>query len=87
MRDILARNPKQIVKERNVLGKRYRIRVPVLAIRANTGEKGLILLRQGSVLTVSGYGNDERLVTVRWNGTELLVFANDVRERGTVIPD
>jgi hypothetical protein len=69
-------------------GKRFRLRVHVLAIEAyDTDDPHIVKIPAGESITVlSGPRvNDERLVDVRWGNRMLVMFVEDVRKRGDLV--
>lgn len=68
-------------------GTRYRLGKPTRAIYAEDGAKGFVLLPEGAVLTMDGFESPERLVRIRWNDLLLLMFWQDLLERGLQIEE
>lgn len=70
-----------------MLGSRYRLGKPTRAVYADDGAKGFVLLPEGAVLTIVSLDNGGRLVKVRWNNLLLLMFGQDLIERGVEIQE
>lgn len=70
-----------------MLGSRYRLGKPTRAVYADDAAKGFILLPEGAVLTVASLDSGGRLVKVRWNNLLLLMFGQDLIERGVEIQE
>ena len=68
-------------------GGRYRLGKPTRAIYADEGAKGFVLLPEGAVLFVETLDRGGRLVQVRWNDLHLLMFWQDLIERGVAIEE
>lgn len=66
---------------------RYRLGKPTRAVFAEDGVKGFVLLPEGSVLTLDSIDSPGRLVRIRWNNVLLLMFWQDLIERGIEIED
>lgn len=67
------------------MGKKYRLERPLRAVYSENGEKGFVLLPEGTVLAVAGYQDNCRIAQVTWNKRGLFVFTEDLIERGTEI--
>lgn len=65
--------------------KKYRLERPLRAVYSENGEKGFVLLPEGTVLTISGHHDNGRIAQVIWNKRGLLVFMQDLVDRGTEI--
>lgn len=65
-----------------MLGTLYRLGKATRAVYAEDGAKGFVLLPEGAVLTVEDFDRTGRLVKVRWNNLLLLMFWQDLLERG-----
>ena len=64
-------------------GQRFRITTPTLAIMDNDGQKIPLTVPAGSEITVVGGPLDgSRLLDVEWAGKTVMMFTNDIRERG-----
>jgi hypothetical protein len=70
-----------------MVGGRYRLRRPVRAVCAQDGQKSLVLLPEGSIISVADSIGAERLIPVTWEQTDFIVFAEDVRERGAMLTE
>ena len=66
-----------------MIGQRFRMRTPTLAIMTQDGAKIPIIIPKGAeVEVIDGPLNGNRLVDVRWEDKTVMVFTNDVRDRG-----
>jgi hypothetical protein len=70
-----------------MLGARYRLGKPTRAVYADASRKGFVLLPEDAVLTVEGIDGPGRLLKVRWNSVVLLMFSQDLLERGVEIEE
>jgi hypothetical protein len=53
----------------------------------NDGANGSLLIPEGATLLVRSYHDDGRIVGVTWDGQDLLMFAQDLREHGVAVPE
>jgi len=75
-----------------MLGQMYRLKTPTLAILSEDGPSTPVSSSCGLSLTkiptgaevevIGGPLNGNRLVDVRWEGKSVMVFTNDIRDRG-----
>ena len=66
-----------------MVGERFRMKTPTLAIMAQDGAKIPVMIPKGAEVEVlDGPLNGNRLVDVRWEGKTVMVFTNDIRDRG-----
>jgi hypothetical protein len=75
-----------------MLGQMYRLKTPTLAILAEDGQDTPVSSSGGLSLTtipvgaevevIGGPLNGNRLVDVRWEDKTVMVFTNDIRDRG-----
>jgi hypothetical protein len=75
-----------------MIGQRFRLKSPTLAIMAQDGESTLVSSSSGLSLTtipigaevqiIGGPLNGNRLLDVRSEGKSIMVFTNDIRDRG-----
>jgi hypothetical protein len=66
-----------------MVGQRFRMKTPTLAIMPQDGAKIPVMIpKDGEVEILDGPLNGNRLVDVRWDGKTVMVFTNDVRDRG-----
>jgi len=70
-----------------MLGNRYRLGKPTRAVYADDNAKGFVLLPEGAVLAATSLDSGGRLVKVRWNNELLLMFAQDLIERGVEVEE
>ena len=65
----------------------YRLKVPVLATLYSVGRQKLpTTIPAGVAVTViDGDIQSDRLVDVDWDGTIVMVFAQDLRQRGELV--
>ena len=67
-------------------GKRYRLTAATLAIDS-TGEKRIaVTIMEDEIIEVirGPRPDDTRMVDIRWNGKELVMFLQDVYDRGEI---
>jgi hypothetical protein len=66
-----------------MVGQRFRMKTPTLAIMTQDGAKIPVMIPKGAEVEVlDGPLNGNRLVDVRWEDKTVMVFTNDVRDRG-----
>jgi hypothetical protein len=66
-----------------MIGQRFRMKSPTLAIMTQDTAKIPIMIPKGAeVEVIDGPLNGNRLVDVRWDGKTVMVFTNDIRDRG-----
>ena len=66
-----------------MIGQRFRLKIPTLAIMAQDHAKIPVMIPKGAeVEVIDGPLNGNRLVDVRWDGKTVMVFTNDIRDRG-----
>ena len=66
-----------------MIGERFRMKSPTLAIMAQDGAKIPVMIPKGAEVEIlDGPLNGNRLVDVRWEGKSIMVFTNDIRDRG-----
>jgi len=66
-----------------MVGERFRMKTPTLAIMAQDGAKIPVMIPKGAEVEIlDGPLNGNRLVDVRWEGKTVMVFTNDIRDRG-----
>ena len=66
-----------------MVGQRFRMKTPTLAIMTQDGAKIPVMIPKGAEVEVlDGPLNGNRLVDVRWEGKTVMVFTNDIRDRG-----
>jgi len=68
-----------------MLESRYRLGKATRAVYADGSTKGFVLLPEGAVLTVEEFDSGGRLLKVRWNNLLLLMFWQDLMDRGVEI--
>jgi malate synthase len=56
-------------------------------VQCEHGAKGFVLIPEGAFLTVESLDATGRLVRVRWSSQVLLMFWQDLQERGTEITE
>jgi len=65
---------------------RLRLSTATWGVRSANGEKCMVLIPEDSVIKiVSRIENRHGMIEVEWAGTVVLLFAQDVRERGESI--
>jgi hypothetical protein len=65
-----------------MLGRRYRLAKPLLAVHAD-GRRGFLLVPEGAVLLVSAEDEGSRVLRITWRKKQFFAFAQDVFERGS----
>ena len=64
-------------------GQRYRMKTPPLAIVAHDGQNASVTIpKGGEAEVVDGAVGDNGLVDVSWEGKSVMMFTNDIRDRG-----
>lgn len=64
------------------MGSRYRLGKATRAIYAEEGVKGFVLIPEGADLFIDSLDQAGRLVQVRWESRALLMFWQDLLDRG-----
>jgi len=64
-----------------MIGQRFRMNSPTLAITTQD-HIPLMIPKGGEVEVLDGPLNGNRLVDVSWDGKTVMVFTNDIRDRG-----
>ena len=66
-----------------MIGQRFRMKTPTLAILTEDHAKIPVMIPKGAEVEIlDGPLNGNRLVDVRWEGKTVMVFTNDIRDRG-----
>jgi hypothetical protein len=66
-----------------MIRQRFRMKIPTLAITTQDGANIAVMIPKGAeVEVIDGPLNGNRLVDVRWDGKTVMVFTNDIRDRG-----
>jgi hypothetical protein len=65
-------------------GKRYRLNAATLTIESSGNKGTAITIMEGEIVEVlrGPRPDDTRMVDVRWNGKELVMFLQDLYDRG-----
>jgi hypothetical protein len=68
-------------------GKRYRLNAATLAIDSSGNKRTAITIMEGEIIEVlkGPRPDDTRMVDVKWNGKELVIFVQDLYDRGEYI--
>jgi len=68
-------------------GKRYRLNAATLAIDSSGNKRTAITMMEGEIIEVlkGPRPDDTRMVDVKWNGKELVIFVQDLYDRGEYI--
>lgn len=66
-------------------GTRYRLGKATRAIHAQEGVKGFVLIPEGVDLVIDSFDAAGRLVKVKWGSQLLLMFWQDLLERGMLM--
>jgi len=65
----------------------YRIKDPTLAVVESDGKKTMVTVPAGSIVTLEDQTiGATQMVDVQWNGSRVLMFAQDLRVRGEALP-
>ena len=66
---------------------RYRITKPTICVCQEDGRHVAQMVPAGTVVTVDSAAFDhERLVDVTWDGSQVMMFAQDLRSRAEIAP-
>jgi shikimate kinase len=66
-----------------MIGQRFRLKSPTLAIMTQDGANIAIMIPKGAeVEVIDGPLNGNRLLDIRWECKTVMVFTNDIRDRG-----
>ena len=68
-----------------MLGSRYRLGKATRSIHAEDGAKGFVLIPEGIVLVLDSFDPTGRLVRVKWGSQLLVMFWQDLLERGVEV--
>ena len=69
-----------------IVGEVYRLNLPTLGIHMKDGQRIAVTIPKDALITVIGGPLDgTRLVDCLWEGTEVMLFTLDIRERGTLV--
>lgn len=65
-------------------GTRFRLSAETMGIETVNGGRAAVQIPAGSLVTVESgpRPDDKRLVDVRWDGRRLVMFAEDIEQRG-----
>jgi hypothetical protein len=68
-------------------GKRYRLNAATLAIESSGNKRTAITIMEGEIVEVirGPRPDDTRMVDIKWNGKELVMFVQDLYDRGEYI--
>jgi hypothetical protein len=66
---------------------RYRLGRDTRAVQCEDGANGFVLIPEGALLTVDSFDPTGRLVKVAWGRQLLLMFRQDLIERGIEMDD
>ncbi len=64
---------------------KYRLLRPTCAVHRNRSEKGFIFLPKDAIVEIDAFDETGRMAQARWSDCLLLVFSQDVQERGLKI--
>ena len=68
-----------------IVGEVYRLNSPTLGIHSKDGQRIPVMIPKSAIITVvDGPLDGTRLVDCTWDGTEIMLFTIDIRERGTL---
>jgi hypothetical protein len=68
-------------------GKRFRIKTPTFGISAIRNQRIPVAVPANSTIEVVSHTHENRMVDVVWEGHTLMMFAQDIRERGEEVTD
>jgi hypothetical protein len=69
-------------------GKRFKLRKPALAFNIPNSNRAAVAVPAGTILrVVSGPSSGDRKIDVLWQGLTVVMFANDLSQRGTEVMD
>lgn len=66
-----------------MVSERFRLTRALIAVRNVDGKSSCAMIPEDAVVVVNGFHDNERLLRVQWEQEEMLVFVQDLRERGT----
>jgi hypothetical protein len=68
-------------------GKRYRLSAATLAIESSGNKRTAITIMEGEIIEVvkGPRPDDTRMVDIKWNGKDLVIFVQDLYDRGEYI--
>ena len=67
-------------------GRVYRLGLPTLGIHMKDGQRTTVTVPKDALITViEGPLDGTRLVDCVWDGTEVMMFTVDIRERGKLV--
>ena len=70
-----------------MLGESYRISKRTLAINSESEDCSSLFIPENAIVTIiEGPLNGNRMVDVKWENHTVMIFVDDLRERGTLIP-
>lgn len=69
-----------------MLTERFRLTRSIMAVCNKEGKSACVMIPENAVVVVEAVQDADRLLRVRWEREKVLVFAQDLRERGTVLP-
>ena len=73
-----------------MLGQRYRILIPTVAILIQSGAKVVVTIPADSIVEVVDgpiLDDDDRLMNVQWDGKTVAMFTTDIHQRGERVED
>lgn len=69
-----------------MLGESYRLNQQTIGLSSEADDRVSIFIPKNAVVTViEGPLNGNRMVDVKWEGRVVMIFADDLRERGTML--
>ncbi len=66
--------------ETTSVGKEYAFRNPIRCLIWSDGTEGII--PAGEIVVVKGYGRDRNFLVADWQGAEVCLFYNEIRDAG-----
>ncbi len=68
------------------MGHKLRLNTPTLGIHTIDGQRSTVSIPSGALITVpDGRLDNDRTISVDWEGKTVLMFAIDLRKRGTPV--
>jgi hypothetical protein len=70
-------------------GKRFRLKAETIAIETKGDKRTALHVPAGSVITIESgpRPDDRRMLDIRWDGRKLVMFADDIQQRGEQVDE
>ena len=70
-----------------MIGESYRLNKQTIGLSSEGGNRTSVLIPKNAVVTIiDGPLNGNRMVNVKWEDLTIMIFVEDLRERGTPLP-